>query len=185
MKQGNVAKYLIYGLMDPRSLLIRYIGRSARGLARARTHRHKIPLAANTRCATWIKSLLNAGLTYDVVVLETVASSEMLNEAERWWIAYALLSEWPLTNHTLGGEGTLGVSPSPESRANRSAKLRGRVFSKEHRARISAAKHGAPKSEDHKHKLSTAVTRLWQDDEYRERQRATRFPLREETHVRA
>ena len=175
MPNRILLKYVIYGLVDPRSMLVRYIGRSSNGVDRPRTHRYKRALDANTRCATWVKALLNLGLAYNIVILETMATAKKLNEAERWWIAYGLLSEWPLTNHTLGGEGQLGISPTPESRASRSAKLKGRIFSDEHRIKISKAKKGVPKSEEHRLKLSAAVVLIWQDEDLRRRQREARL----------
>ena len=173
-------KYLIYGLVDPRTKLIHYIGRSSNALARSKCHRHKRALAANTRCATWIKSLLALELDYEAVALEQVASVGALNSAESWWIAYAHLSAWPLTNHTLGGEGMNGYSPSTESRKARSAKLKGRLFSAEHRARISAAKRGVPKTQEHRTKLSRAITITWQDEALREHQRLVHLGKRHE-----
>jgi NUMOD3 motif len=175
---NQIPKYLIYGLVDPRSLLIRYIGRSSNKLERAKRHLNKSELDTNTRCATWLKSLLTAGRTCELVVLESVPSPDCLNKAECWWIAYGKMSGWPLTNHTLGGEGVLGYRPSLKSRASRSKKLQGRIFSEEHRAKISETKRGVPKSKKHKQRLSASVKAAWQNEELRQRQRTAHLGYR-------
>ena len=92
---------LIYGLIDPRTLLIRYVGQSARGLQRPKEHRHAS--CPDTYCRRWVRCLEELGLTYSIVILESVEDPKQLSEAERWWIAYGRALRWPLTNLTDGG----------------------------------------------------------------------------------
>lgn len=125
------ARFLIYGLVDPRTLLVRYVGKSSSGMRRPRAHKYRLK---GTHRAHWVRSLLGLGLMYEIVILESVESAELLNESECWWIAYGHLSCWPLTNHTEGGEGTTGYRASAETRAKLSALHKGRIKSPETRA---------------------------------------------------
>lgn len=156
---------LIYGLVDPRTLLVRYVGQSARGLARPRDHRG--PARDNTRRSTWIKSLRALGLNFEIVVLEQGCVD--LDASERWWIAYGRASGWALTNHTDGGDGCKGRTSTDETRARLSEALRGRVFSPEWRAKISAAKMGHATSPEHRAKLAEAGRKRVQSPETRAR----------------
>ncbi len=93
--------YLIYGLIDPRTLLIRYIGMSSRGMRRPREHRSRT--APDTYCRRWVKTLQKHGLDYEITVLEVLTESDGLAQAERWWIAFGKTCGWPLTNIMKGG----------------------------------------------------------------------------------
>ena len=110
--------YLVYGLVDPRTLLVRYVGKSESGLERPRSHRHKC--IGSTHREHWIAELKRAGLSYEIAVLESVATQDALVDAERWWIAFGRACGWPLTNHTDGGEGASGREWTAAMRANAS-----------------------------------------------------------------
>lgn len=91
--------FIIYGLVDPRTLLIRYVGMSSSGLLRPKQHRkHSGP-----HCGNWIKQLQRLGHAYEIVVLEVCQSAFDLPAAECWWIDYGKASRWPLTNCRSGG----------------------------------------------------------------------------------
>jgi group I intron endonuclease len=149
-----VSKFLIYALIDPYTNEIRYIGRSASGLKRPTEHSCPKNLESKrTHCVSWIKSL--NGKKPWIKILEKVNSIEELNPAEVRWIAKAKELGWGLTNHTSGGDGTLGfkhteeakrkiwearVGKSPgivyteEVRYACGSSMRGKVLSKEQRA---------------------------------------------------
>ncbi len=146
---------MIYGLIDPVTRLVRYVGCSSRGLARPRQHARPRELRARTWKANWIASLLREGLTFEITVLEA-SSPERLKADERWWIAYGRASGWPLTNLTDGGDGTLGYRPTPETRAKTSARFKGRVFSAEHLEKIAAKARGRKASAETREKLRQA-----------------------------
>lgn len=57
-------------------------------------------------------------------------------------------------NMTNGGEGSVGVFVSEETRTKRSNSLKGRVFSEETRRKISEAKTGVPRTKEAKEKIS-------------------------------
>lgn len=154
---------LIYGLVDPRSLCVRYIGKTWLGSRRPQAHKYKSVLKKDrTRRAAWVKSLLALGLDYKVVELE-LCSYDQTTALEVWWISYGRALGWDLTNHTDGGEGMLGHVPTSETRRKISVAHADRVFTEQHRARISEAKKGVPKTEEHKAKLSAAAHKQWED----------------------
>lgn len=143
---------IIYGLIDPRTLMVRYVGQSTTGPTRPISHgrESKLKIEAHTHKARWIRRLQADGLEYAWTTLEEVALSD-LNDREEWWIRYGKMSGWPLTNLTSGGDGTRGYKQSKEHVAKRTAKvaaaLRGRTISDEHRAKIVAANLGSKRSE--------------------------------------
>jgi hypothetical protein len=97
---------LVYGLRDPRTGEIRYVGKSETGLRRPAKHRAPSQAARRTRKNSWLKTLWALDLDYEVVVLECANTVAALNEAEIRWIAIgrAALGQ-RLTNDTNGGDG--------------------------------------------------------------------------------
>lgn len=139
-----VPKFIIYGLVDPRTDEVRYIGKSSRGLKRARAHAFPSVLNGcnNHHKARWIAGLKDAGLMFGVLVLGEFASATELDNAERWAIAFAREAGWPLTNILPGGEGGAtfaGRRHSPETLARMSAVKRGKKKSPEARERMRLA----------------------------------------------
>lgn len=151
-----MSRCLIYGLIDPRTRLIRYVGMSSSGLKRPSAHRRASQLVRRTRCVSWIKSLLAEGLDYEIVVLEEVASKTALVATEIWWIAYGRASGWPLTNLTDGGEGRIGHRASEDTRRKMSEAQRGRKHTAESKAKIAAAHTGMRHSDEAKAKNASA-----------------------------
>ena len=99
---------IVYGLVDPRTRLIHYIGQSTWGLNQPKAFRNES--APNTLCRKWIKELESIGLDYEIVVLARFEAATELAEAVLWWIAYGQLSHWPLTNsfrHRKGIQGPI------------------------------------------------------------------------------
>lgn len=113
----------IYGLADPRSGHLRYVGKTARTLsARLRGHievRHK-----SFHNARWIQSLWDRGLRPDIFLIDEVQGSG--SDEERFYIAYFKSIGCALTNATEGGEGW---TPSPEVREKLRAAATGRTHS--------------------------------------------------------
>lgn len=100
----RVSAYLVYGLTDPTTAAIRYIGKSSAGLERPREHVGKIG-RETTHKANWIRVLLQAGAMYGIRVLEECSDFDQAAQAEIRWIAEGRRAGWPLTNLTDGGEG--------------------------------------------------------------------------------
>jgi hypothetical protein len=103
---------IVYGLIDPRTRLIFYIGLSSRGLKRPREHRHTAR-GSEFNCQKLVKDLQKEGLIYEITVLEELQNASDLPTVERWWIAYGKCSGWPLTNCTKGGEFHQSVFKGP------------------------------------------------------------------------
>lgn len=144
----TMTQNLIYGLVDPRTKLVRYVGLSTTGMKRPQQHRRPATNVQKYHSARWVAELKECGLTYEIVILESGSDSyEDLCASERWWIAYGRASGWPLTNLTDGGEGTPGRHVSDEERARMGERTRelwrrpkyrervGPVFSNPERAR--------------------------------------------------
>lgn len=157
-------KYIIYGLIDPRTLLIRYVGKSSNGLHRVSQH-WSTTVNHQTYCGNWIKNLRAAGLKYDYVILESFTDQSTLNDAERWWIAYGRCLGWPLTNLTDGGDGAAYGDNNPMrdpevvTKVQAARRANGRPWqTDESRAKISAGNKGKtlgrPKSPEHRAKMS-------------------------------
>lgn len=126
---------LIYGLIDPRTRLVRYIGLSSTGMHRPAFHKSLAP-HEQTYKANWIKSLHALVLDYEIVVLEEEPAD--LAQAERWWIAFGRACGWPLTNLTSGGDGSFGYKHEEATLA----KMRGRKLTDAQRAAVSARQRG-------------------------------------------
>jgi hypothetical protein len=138
---------IIYGLVDPRTLMVRYVGQSKNGLRRASDHGRESSLKRDSSLhkVRWIRQLQKSGLGYTVVLLQE-ATPDKIDNDERWWIAYGRACGWPLTNLNSGGRNRFVFSA--ESLAKMSAARRGRPLSEEHRARIGAAGRGRKASKE-------------------------------------
>lgn len=138
----DASRAFVYGLIDPETRAVFYVGQSTRGMQRPRDHARK-------------------GWTFEIAILETVLdpraptpslcpwlpegrNQTALHEAERWWIAYGRASGWPLRNKTDGGEGTRGVNRSPEQRARYADATRRQFADPEARARFCEAQRNKP-----------------------------------------
>lgn len=130
----------IYALCEPDTGEIRYIGKAVDVERRLRGHLSDSELArvAKTRKAKWLRSVLARGLEPVVQILEE-APAELIDEAERHWIArYA--GSGRLTNGTPGGTGgDTFTRNSPEARERWLDFMRGRVHSEEEKAKRSAS----------------------------------------------
>lgn len=131
---------IIYGLIDPRSGELRYVGKTVR-TAHRRLRRHLAAsylMKEDTYKARWLRQLAAAGLEPEVEVLERVATKEHLCEAERFHIAYWRYIGADLTNTTAGGDG-IGLPHTAASREKIRAALTGKPKSPEHRERLKIA----------------------------------------------
>ena len=77
---------LIYGLRDPRTNEIRYVGQSSTGLHRPKQHaKYKGP--ARSAKEKWVAKLLRLCLVPEIVILQVLEGPDELNSAEIFWIA--------------------------------------------------------------------------------------------------
>lgn len=132
---NKYGSYLIYGLVDPRDLQIKYIGKSIQGLKRAFEHKKDSSLKndGNTKKANWIRSLKKQDLLYKVVVLEEIklsATKEFINSylysLEQFWINFYKSQGIELKNGTDGGPGAINrvTSEATRQKMSDSAKKR-------------------------------------------------------------
>lgn len=109
---------LIYTLSDPDSKMIRYVGLTTIGIKRPERHLDfNYIKKKETHCARWIKRLLKEGKEPIIDILESgFTEFDRLTAAEKFYIAYFKLLNYPLTNMTDGGEGASGAKRSEETR---------------------------------------------------------------------
>lgn len=128
-------KLIIYGLIDPRTGHVRYVGKSSSGMKRPSRHWSKIALErGKTACDCWVRKLVLLGLLPEIEILEDLGTFHedkdnanlLLNEAEISWISFMKHCGCDLLNHTLGGDGTFGIKRSDETKKKMSKSLVGR-----------------------------------------------------------
>ena len=102
---GHMSKYIIYGLVDPITNEIRYVGKSCKGLERPKEHMWPFSLKNKSKKNSWIKKLMAVGLKPSIVVIETCGLQESLDEREIYWISFYRKINKNLTNMTDGGTG--------------------------------------------------------------------------------
>lgn len=97
----------IYGLKDPETKEIRYVGKANN--AKARYHQHvKGHDLTNNHKRGWINNLAERGLLPELVILEETDERHW-EEREKHLIKFGLDNDWPLTNISAGGS----CYPSP------------------------------------------------------------------------
>jgi hypothetical protein len=102
----------IYGLFDPFTQELRYIGKTKRSpRERLNGHIYNAQRGKNTHTSFWIRTLLAKGSRPELQLLEECVDT---NAEERFWIQYYRYVGCRLTNHTAGGDGC--QDPSPETR---------------------------------------------------------------------
>lgn len=113
----GLSKFIVYGLVDPRTGMLRYVGKSCSGLKRPRSscRRSLKGLEGKTYKSQWICGLHNQDLFPSIVVIQECFDKEILGEAERFWIKYFKFQGYQLTNLTEGGDGVPGHVKSPET----------------------------------------------------------------------
>lgn len=95
----------IYGLREPDTQLVRYIGKTIDPHRRWLNH---LCEKSKTRRAYWVQSLERRGLRPEMVIIEEIFGAWPWQESERFWIAFARANNWPLVNMTDGGDGITG-----------------------------------------------------------------------------
>ncbi len=94
----------IYGLVDPRTQQVCYVGKANNPDARLEAHLSEAYEDYRTDKARWLRILLGADLRPVLKILEQVPYADW-PDREIHWIAFGRVNGWPLTNMTDGGEG--------------------------------------------------------------------------------
>jgi hypothetical protein len=158
---------VIYGLFDPFTKELRYIGKTGNLKRRIAEHYNPCRLKTNTHKNNWLKSIITQNKKADVFILEECKSYEDLYLAEIELIEYYKYIGCDLVNGTPGGDGRSNHKLSNEtkrkiSESNRGKHSVGHKHSKETKIKISEsakkrkANLGKKFTEEHKKKLSEA-----------------------------
>lgn len=124
--KAKQSMFFVYGLIDPETGELRYVGKTSIGMERIRQHQHVI--ATRRRVKTykerWAASLILRGRPPSALILKECTSNDEANTEEIRLIAYFRSLDFPLTNVTDGGEGTPGYKMPKEVSEAQSARLR-------------------------------------------------------------
>lgn len=137
-KTSDFFKYIVYGLVDPNTNELRYIGKSTSGLDRAREHAKpsNLKLDGNTKKANWIRKLKSNNQTYKIILLYylgiSTKSKEEINhilyEKEQQLINVFKYFDFDLTNAQDGGPGSTGRPTSDNTRIKMSVSAKKRLL---------------------------------------------------------
>jgi len=105
--------YKIYGLIDPTTNQLKYIGRTGQRI-KARLYAHLYEKDKSHKC-NWIKALKSKNETPIIFLIDECNSPEEVNYLEIFYIAYFKSIGCNLTNQAPGGRGgLLGIKQSKE-----------------------------------------------------------------------
>ena len=139
----NNQDIFVYGLFDPTTDELRYIGKTTCGMKRVKVHCHESAVKkTGTHKRNWVNSLWKQGLKPHHAILAHCADEAAANSKEIELISYYREQGFNLTNGTTGGEGSTGASHSNEAKAKISKSRIGRKHSDETKAKISKAMAG-------------------------------------------
>lgn len=143
-------KYYVYIHIDPRTNLVRYVGKGS-GKRAYQFH----PARRSGYHLTWLKSLKSLGMKPTVELIEQNLTEEQSFSLEKLWIAAYRHLGFPITNLTDGGEGASGQKWTQERRNKQSlysgekhhsfgkpGPNKGKKFTEEHLKRLSESHKG-------------------------------------------
>lgn len=175
--------WFVYALTDPRNQAVRYVGFTSKTIEQRLGQHLKEAYQYEYRRCRWIRSLLKVGVTPQAVKLEEGVGDGWA-EAEIRWIAKFKEAGADLTNHTIGGEGTLGVVRSPEF----IEKCRQRMIGDQRYLKATEASRavtiGVPRSPEVRAKIGAAHKGVKNTIEQRIRQREVKPKKLTDQHIR-
>jgi uncharacterized protein (DUF433 family) len=155
---------IIYGLHDPRTGELRYVGKTTQPLQkRIQGHLYEAK-STHRHVSHWLMKLAAENLSPTISVIANAFSEEELNQLEIRHIALARNAGLNLTNLTDGGEGASGFIRTPETCAKLSAANKGRRPSSETRAKISLSNKGNPLLQGPRPSLQASNHHQWRPD---------------------
>jgi hypothetical protein len=145
-------KTTLYALVDPRTGLVRYIGKTSKA-PEERLHYH-IKGSKHKRChrEKWISMLIEMGLQPQLQIIDVVEGNG--SQAEMDLIKKYREMGCDLTNATDGGDGSPGYKHTEESRAKIREKRKNQKFSKESIEKRAASLRGRPRSTEARQAIS-------------------------------
>lgn len=167
----------IYGLIDPLTKELRYVGKGDSPERRLVEH---INDKSHTHKTCWIKKLAALNHQPELILLEEIPKTHWV-EAEQFWIMYARSLGCNLVNLTIGGDGITTFQHTEETKAKISkagkgrkaspetiermklaqSKIKKKPHTAEAKSKISAATKGRPVSQSTREKLSTSNKAAW------------------------
>lgn len=147
--------YVIYGLCDPATGEIRYVGKTSTGAQWRRTRHIWQARSKAANCQRWVSRWIRS-LNYKIGVVVLEESPDDPAASEREWIERLRSQGARLTNHTRGGEGV--PAGQFKHRAEHIAAMRGRTLPPEWRAAISRGQKGRKLSPEQIERLRAANT---------------------------
>ena len=168
--------HYIYGLVDPFTDEIRYIGQSTSPWSRLKTHLNE---RNNTHKCHWIQKCISMGKKPGLTIIEEVKQQNQWQERERYWISYAKKNNWNITNSTSGGDGVpdlpqetreriskvwIGKKHKPESLIKIGQASKGRKHSEEYKGFMRRIMTGRIFTDPWKKKISQANRKLSDED---------------------
>lgn len=154
---------VIYGLVDPRTEKIRYVGKSRNVNKRYNAHLYESK-NTSTHKECWIANLLSNELAPELQIIEEVDENTW-EERERYWIDHFNIKGNNLTNLTPGGDGSSGYVWTDKQKKGLSESLKEMWDDKSFRDKMSAI-HEDP---EHRAKLSRNSKKKWKDIDYRKK----------------
>src|ERR1035437_1716286 len=94
----------IYGLIDPISNQLRYIGKTNNMVARYRSHLSTHKSRSNIHKINWVLKLKRLGCKPEIEIIDIVNTGEW-RYWEIFWVAYYKWIGCDLLNYTIGGDG--------------------------------------------------------------------------------
>lgn len=143
----------IYGLIDPETEEIRYVGKSIRPTQRLQNHMNEV---SNCHRSHWLQSLKRRGLKPELMILESVHGEWPWQESERYWIKRLKDAGCRLTNNTSGGDGVSDLPP--ETREKMRQTWLGRKHRPETLIKLSIASAGRRHSTESKERMRRLMT---------------------------
>ena len=128
----------VYGLFDPVTDELRYIGKTSRGECRIKEHFFKSVWGTKkTHKEKWIAKHVEAGLEPHHAILSYCVDEEADNAKEIELIAHYREQGFNLTNSTVGGEGVIGHTFSEASKMQMSESAKKHRKDPTYRAKLS------------------------------------------------
>tara|TARA_R110002126_G_scaffold59268_1_gene155564 strand:+ start:339 stop:1124 length:786 start_codon:yes stop_codon:yes gene_type:complete len=143
--------FKIYGLKDPITQELRYVGQTTQKTTRHRFNGH-VNEKKNNKKNQWIRSLKSKNTLPVIFIIDECYSLDELNYLEIFWIGYFKSIGCRLTNVTTGGDGVPGTKQSPETIAKRMINQIGSKRSEETKIKLSEAARN--RGESFKKKMS-------------------------------
>lgn len=108
-------KYQVYTLTDPRTNIVKYVGKTQESLAKRLSKHIYDSKKHKNRRTNWLKNLLKNGFKPKIELLESFDNSQDCYFAEIYWISQFRTWGFNLVNATDGGEGSTNYKPSKET----------------------------------------------------------------------